>query len=185
MKMTCEEFINANHICELDDITNKDKEKYMKNNKQNNNVFHFGQERNIFRKIALFFKRIKWAWQRATKGYSDWDLWDLDCYYNNLFIMSLREFAEYVRGYPISVENCDLWREIVNHMADCFENREENTEQIDAILNKMKDTAPESPERQALREEYQEAYRKEAERCVQANDEAFELMKKYIWCLWW
>ena len=158
----------------------------MVNKNHDNNVFHFGQERNIFRKIQLFFKRLKWAWQRATKGYSDWDLWDLDCYYNTLFIMSLREFAKRTQGYPDTVGDYDKWCEIINHMADCFENSQEDTEQIDAVLEEMMIQAvPDTPEAQAIRERYREACREENERRIQANDEAFELMKKYNWHLWW
>lgn len=46
------------------------------------NVFHFGYSHKFtLWNIKNFFRTLKWAWQRATKGYCDWDRWDLDFFY--------------------------------------------------------------------------------------------------------
>ena len=52
------------------------------------------------RNIKLFFRRYKWAYQRATRGYCDYDIWDLDYFYTNLFVESLNQMANVAEGYP-------------------------------------------------------------------------------------
>lgn len=34
------------------------------------------------KRIKWFIRSLKWGWQRATKGYCDCDLWDLDHFYS-------------------------------------------------------------------------------------------------------
>ena len=56
--------------------------------------------RNWFDNIKYFFRTIKWGWQRATRGYSDYDTWDLDIFYSRIMIASLSQFRAEERGYP-------------------------------------------------------------------------------------
>lgn len=64
------------------------------------NVWKFFNEGNIFRKIGGFFQKIKYAKDRARKGYCDYDLWDMDIFLVDLIIRSLEEHKEYTCGYP-------------------------------------------------------------------------------------
>lgn len=44
--------------------------------------------------------RIKWKWQKATRGWSDRDSWNLDYFYADLIERSLREYKENRMGSP-------------------------------------------------------------------------------------
>ena len=35
---------------------------------------------NWIRNARLFFRQFKWAYQRMTRGFCDFDTWDLDSY---------------------------------------------------------------------------------------------------------
>lgn len=59
---------------------------------------------NLPYNIGHFFKTVKWAHQRATRGYSDYDTWDLDVYYARLIAESLKTFRENLHGCP-----CDFY----------------------------------------------------------------------------
>ena len=56
--------------------------------------------RNWWENICYFFRTIKWGWQRAIRGYSDYDTWDLDVYYSRMMIASLSQFRKETKGYP-------------------------------------------------------------------------------------
>lgn len=90
------------------------------------NVFKLGYTKGFFYNIHHFFRTIKWAWQRATKGYCDWDRWDLDYFYKKLFTNSLKEFANKTQSAPDDYfdernDSLEPWKEHVNKMAQCFE----------------------------------------------------------------
>lgn len=64
------------------------------------NVWKFWNDGNIFRRISGFFNKVKYARDRASKGYCNYDLWDMDIFLVNLIIRSLEEHKEYTCGYP-------------------------------------------------------------------------------------
>jgi len=69
------------------------------------NVFTYGYLsltywKNWFRNIKQFFRNIKYAWQRATKGYCDQDVWNLDNYLICLTRDSINHLAHNSWGYP-------------------------------------------------------------------------------------
>lgn len=99
----------------------------------NLNVFKYGfyswkNPRNWFKNIWHFFTcNIPWAWHRATKGYCWWDRTDLDLFYTELFVATIREFAQHLNGAPnrfFDVENdsCSPWSSYLNEMAEHFYN---------------------------------------------------------------
>lgn len=72
---------------------------------KNLNVFTYGyfpwsRPRNWFHNIKTFFRNIKRAWQRATRGYCDWDIYDLDCFLLPLMRDTINQLAESTHGYP-------------------------------------------------------------------------------------
>ena len=72
--------------------------------------------------IPYFFKSIVFGFQRAFRGYSDWDTWNLDKFYINLFIGSLRHFAKYVNGWPDNLyETFEDYVKDINRVADDLE----------------------------------------------------------------
>ena len=76
--------------------------------------------RNIWYNIKRFFKSFKYAYQRATKGYCDDDLWDLNTFYTHLFIDSLKALAEANHSYPIYWDD-SKWKAELRKIADHFE----------------------------------------------------------------
>lgn len=72
--------------------------------------------------IWYFFRSFKYAWQRATKGYCDWDLWDLDYFYASLFRDSLKEFAKNLCGYPYRYKTEAEWSATLNELSEHFGN---------------------------------------------------------------
>lgn len=97
-----------------------------------NNVFKFGYMktwRQTRRNVKNFFRTIKWAYQRATKGYCDIDLWNLDQFYSKTFINTLKEFADSNRlhGAPDAFfdhdnDSVQPWVDYLNEMRQHFEN---------------------------------------------------------------
>ena len=55
---------------------------------------------NWIRNIRLFFRRYKWAYQRAKRGYADCDIWDMDSWLLTLFHDSLNHLADNHCGWP-------------------------------------------------------------------------------------
>lgn len=107
----------------------------LRSGSNNLNVFKFDLPRGkgIYKIIQWprnLFRKIKWAYQRVTKGYCDYDVYSLDVFYANLFVVSLRELAEKENGYPAiydikykdltSEEKLHIWKDKINSIADNF-----------------------------------------------------------------
>lgn len=55
---------------------------------------------NWIKNISWFFRSFKYAAQRAKRGYSDYDLWDIGDYITGMSAQALEEFAEKTDSYP-------------------------------------------------------------------------------------
>ena len=55
---------------------------------------------NWFKNVKYFFRQCKWAYQRATRGYCDYDCWDLDSHLTHLMAQSIKDLADNTHGYP-------------------------------------------------------------------------------------
>lgn len=84
----------------------------------------------IDRKIRFFFRKIKWAWQRAKYGYCDRDLWNLDYTLGNYIASSVNKLADITHGYPYGTTP-EEWDGILRSIArnfylctneDCYDN---------------------------------------------------------------
>lgn len=67
---------------------------------------------------SYVFRQLKWALQRVTRGFSDYDVYDLDHYYMELFQQSIEHLRTHKNGYPdgMSEEGWDAYlKEIVEH----------------------------------------------------------------------
>ena len=71
------------------------------------------------KKIAGFFRRYKWAWQRAKYGFCDRDLWNLDYTLGNYIANTVSQLAKTTHGYPHGITE-DKWTEILNGIAKDF-----------------------------------------------------------------
>lgn len=70
----------------------------------------------IDRKFLHFFRSIKCAWQRATKGYCYRDIWGLDYWFMYIFPNMLQEFRNTTCGYPAQFKNIEDWYKILDEM---------------------------------------------------------------------
>lgn len=67
-------------------------------------------------------RRAKWKRQRIHRGFCDWDWWDLDYFYLNLFVSSLRHYAKNTIGYsPSLAPSFEEYQQRILRLADMFE----------------------------------------------------------------
>ena len=99
------------------------------------NVFTYGYNapRHIFANIKQFFHNVRFAWQRATRGYCDFDLFDLDSFYSQLFVDSLEDFTKNLHGAPMEFydfehDSCQPWSDYIKEMRQHFYNSIEENE---------------------------------------------------------
>lgn len=97
--------------------------------KNNLNVFTYGYlpikfPQNWWKNIKQFFRNIKYAFQRATKGYSDYDRWSIDIYLAYLLPAMLLDMKENTVGYPAleGLSSPEEWDKILEEMAEHFHN---------------------------------------------------------------
>lgn len=75
----------------------------------------------IDKKIKQFFRNLKWAWQRVTRGYSDYDIFDLDYWLVRLLPQAIRTLESKLHGHPYDITE-EEWRKYLIEMATHFEN---------------------------------------------------------------
>ena len=160
------------------------------------NVFTYGYmpwryPANWFRNIRNFFRNIKWAWQRATKGYCDWDRWDLDQYYLNVLRLSIREFAEKVHGWPDrEFETFEDWQNYLYDIANKLDEACLDSDDVNKFYKDFIHLIMEEPDKRHTPEgeELMQNYYDEELRIhlYQQNliDEALAAIGKYIHHLW-
>ena len=67
-------------------------------------------------------RRAKWKRQRIHRGFCDWDWWDLDYFYLNLFVNSLRHYAKNTIGFSPSIApTYEEYQARILRLADMFE----------------------------------------------------------------
>ena len=103
-------------------------------------------------------RRAKFRRQRITRGFSDWDWWDLDYFLCNLLAKSLRHYAIHTIGWSMNLASTfEEYQERILRLADMFEEManweethnpteediangfnwyKENSEQLDALTKK-------------------------------------------------
>lgn len=165
------------------------------------NVFEYGidnwKPRQWFHNIRQFFRNIRFAWQRATKGYCDWDTWDLDTFYTNLLIDSLQKFRKEANGHPMYLQSIEAWHEILDEIILLLKQYaeeapiEEENEYETAYYEYLKKSnlsdlvTQRSEEEKTLSVNY---YKREAE-LSEIRDakrkRAFELISLHFNNLWW
>ena len=110
------------------------------------NVFHYGyhshKPKYWFSNIKQFFTNIKYAYQRATKGFCTHDVWDLDTYYARLISSSLKEFRQNISKFSYNVtedkdiDNTDRWdyhiwdieQHFLNYLDEAYTEKEQIVE---------------------------------------------------------
>lgn len=91
------------------------------------NVFskHYCSYHNVGlkKKLREPFLRLKWAYQRITRGYSDFDCYDLAHFYGEMICETLAHLSNNTHGYPQSEEypTFESWQEALCAAADDFD----------------------------------------------------------------
>lgn len=91
------------------------------------NVFKYGvapwrHPANWWGNIKVFFRHFKWAYQRATRGFADCDVWNLDSSILEYLSGTLNHLADYHWGYPGDERfpTDESWTEFLKDMAQKF-----------------------------------------------------------------
>lgn len=98
------------------------------------------------KKIKLFFKDLKYAYQRVTRGYSDEDTWDLGAYYKRLLFGSLSTFRDGLDSFPSDYSFLDQWKSYIGtiliHLYNSIDENEVYENEYEYIFEKdeYKDT---------------------------------------------
>ena len=113
----------------------------------NRNVFklyphNWKRPSNWWENIKDFFRGFKYTYQRATKGYCDYDLFSISDWFLEMFPNMLKEFSNGTYSYPWDMEEKE-WRKYLVEMREHF-------------LNACKEYEDSSPE---ARKEYDELYK--------------------------
>lgn len=79
-------------------------------------------------------KVVRAMYQRATRGWADCDVWNIDSWFLTVVPDMLRKLSKDRCGYPIALEHLGddlgpkVWRQILDQMADDFEALERQEE---------------------------------------------------------
>lgn len=65
-----------------------------------NSVFEKPYIKTPILTVKGFFKSLKWAWQRATKGYCEKDVWNIDSWFLSIIPYMLEELKNDHVGFP-------------------------------------------------------------------------------------
>lgn len=165
--------------------------------------YNFKNPLNWWRLPRYWFKSLKYAYQRATKGFSGWDLYNLHNFYLKLFEKTLTEFADKRYGSPD--EDHDKWTARYKEIALKFhsaleENEFYKNEYADAFFDSFGqfDFEFERLEiglykliecvRKDNAEEIQRLYREREEEIFKSRDRdmkaGFDMLKEDFWGLW-
>lgn len=162
--------------------------------------------RNWWSNIKYFFRAIRWCWQRAIRGYSDYDTWDLDIYYSRMMIASLSQFRAETMGYPGYMNDIEEWYAILDKII--FLLKQANEDEPLEEKNELEEWYQEHLSTKSLlyvkdsnaihfkplkddeetEEKVSQYYRREEELYEirkQKRKEAFELLAEYFGHLWW
>ena len=73
--------------------------------------------------FRVFFRQFKWAYQRITKGYCDFDYWDWDTWMSQLIAQSLKELADKTHGYPGTDQfpTYESWKDYLYNIVNLLE----------------------------------------------------------------
>lgn len=140
----------------------------------------------IDKHIGLFFRKIKWMWQRAKYGYCDKDLWSLEYTLGNYIASSVNELANRTHGYPYNITE-EEWDNILRTIArdfylatneDEWDNPYDDMLDYSAFYNSLPDD----------KKEYWDKWFKVEEENDRSMDirrqEGFKLLQKWFVHLW-
>ena len=159
------------------------------------NVFKYGwykwtSWRGFWSNIKNIPRVIKYAWQRAVRGYCDADLWDLDTTYTDYILATLIEFRNNTRSSPIHYTSWEEWIARLDWYIDRLIYLKQDSDELNSfseeayeIMCKPKEERTESE--QHLMNNYYKA-EEEIETTKRATEQKlFADLGKELHDLWW
>jgi hypothetical protein len=97
------------------------------------NLYNWKNPLNWWRLPGYWCRAIKYAYQRATKGFSDLDCWDLSHFYLDVLSGSLKHFTKNLTGCPTDFYDPSKpgdegwkWRVMLLNVAEHFDEAHED-----------------------------------------------------------
>lgn len=66
------------------------------------------------------FRELKWFYQRGKRGFSDYDLWDMDDYLLEVLPEMLKKFRSLKNSYPMKFKSMRDWQKVLKEMETGF-----------------------------------------------------------------
>lgn len=89
------------------------------------------RKRAIFKNLSMLPRKIKWAWQRATRGYADFDAWGIDDWFMTIMPNMLQDLKNNHCGIPYFTDDMEAdrkkWDEILDKMVYLLKEMNEDT----------------------------------------------------------
>ena len=73
----------------------------------------------LLARVKWWFRRAKYARQRARWGFSEYDVWDMDTYLAELIGNMAEYLSEHTNSYPYDMDEKD-WKAILKTISKCF-----------------------------------------------------------------
>ena len=137
-------------------------------------------------RIGHRLRELKWelryAWQRAWRGYDDTDVFELGYNFTSLMPVLLREFRNHTIAllpdpdHPERPHTEEETRQILDEMIACFENCDE-----DVVWERIAGSSLSELPDDAIGEHTKNV----AEEMWRSYQRAMELFSKYAWHLWY
>lgn len=142
----------------------------------------------LYRYIPEFFVNLKYAWQRATRGYCDSDLWGLNEYSLNLLSSALKDFKNNLRSRPDTI-SMEEWQQILTEMSLLFERANRENEFYtnpyeDEWLNSIHVENGQLKSEDGISRDYFEKEKENEEKMRVDREQAFYLFNQYFNDLW-
>lgn len=170
------------------------------------NFYNWKNPLNWWRLPGYWCRAIKYGWQRATRGFSDLDCWDLYNFYLELFEASLKHLAECNVGCPNKYYDSSKpndegwkWRERLSEMANCFKEAHEDRCSLvnpyeDEYYKDFRVDFEKTPEGyyklkgEKVNKELQKKYLDSKERIIKWRNEnltkGLDMLREDFWNLW-
>lgn len=150
--------------------------------------------------ISQFFRNIKYIYQRAKRGYSDVDVWEMSSFITHVIIGMLTQLKENHLGYPFGYTD-EQWKSILSEMIEHFNNADECNDNIPLVkesealceeIVKLRcshanedDLSNEEKELlDKMHEEWSNMLKEIHSYRTSEVTKAFEMLSKYYWNLW-
>ena len=148
---------------------------------------------NWIRNARLFCRQFKWAYQRITRGFCDFDYWDFDVYLIRVMAGGLKKLADETHGFPGNEEfpTYTHWQQYLYKIVDLLEladNDELPNEYEEAWMRSFEehnfDFNDRTPEHKEITDKYLAVENQNSEKREVALNEALDMIKHIFWHLW-